>query len=69
MRFADLCVVCDYYFGTARQKGTSHGIYKTPWQWDPRINIQNNRGKANAYQVKQLLKAIEILEVNHGTER
>jgi predicted RNA binding protein YcfA (HicA-like mRNA interferase family) len=69
VRFADLCLVCDYYFGTARQKGSSHRIYKTPWQGDPRINIQNNRGKAKAYQVKQVLKAIEILEVNYGTEK
>jgi predicted RNA binding protein YcfA (HicA-like mRNA interferase family) len=69
VRFADLCMVCDYYFGTARQKGSSHRIYKTPWQGDPRINIQNNRGKAKAYQVKQVLKAIEILEVNYGTEK
>ncbi|WP_333655160.1 hypothetical protein [Dissulfurispira sp.] len=69
VRFADLCMVCDYYFGTARQKGSSHRIYETPRQGDPRINIQNNRGKAKAYQVKQVLKAIEILEVNYGTEK
>lgn len=69
VRFADLCLVCDYYFGTARQKGSSHRIYKTPWQGDPRINIQNDKGKAKAYQVKQVLKAIEILEVNYGTKK
>ncbi|MCL4536136.1 MAG: toxin HicA [Nitrospirae bacterium] len=69
VRFADLCLVCDYYFGTARQQGSSHRIYKTPWQGDPRINIQNNKGKAKAYQVKQVLKAIEILEVNYGTKK
>ncbi len=69
VRFADLCIVCDYYFGTARQKGSSHRIYKTPWQGDPRINIQNDKGKAKAYQVKQVLKAIEILEVNYGSEK
>jgi hypothetical protein len=68
VRFVDLCAVCDHYFGVARQKGSSHRIYKTPWQGDPRINIQNNKGKAKAYQVKQVLKAIEILEVNHETE-
>jgi len=62
IRFVDLCRVCDHYFGTARQKGTSHRIYKTPWQGDPRVNIQNSKGKAKAYQVKQVLKAIERLE-------
>jgi hypothetical protein len=37
------------------------------WQGDPRVNIQNYKGKAKAYQVKQVLKAIERLEVEHGT--
>lgn len=69
VRFSDLCVVCDSYFGTARQKGGSHRIYRTPWQGDPRINIQNDKGKAKIYQVKQVLKAIEMLEVNYGSEK
>jgi hypothetical protein len=68
VRFPDLCRVCDHYFGPARQKGGSHRIYKTPWQGDPRINIQNSNGKAKNYQVKQVLQAIEMLEVNYGTE-
>ncbi|MCP4252624.1 MAG: toxin HicA [Candidatus Scalindua sp.] len=69
VRFADLCLVYNYYFGDARQRGSSHRIYKTPWQGDPRVNIQNNKGKAKAYQVKQVLMAIERLEVDHGTEK
>ncbi len=68
VRFTDLCMVCDHYFGAARHKGSSHRIYKTPWRGDPRINIQNDKGKAKAYQVKQVLKAIELLEVNHDNE-
>ena len=68
IRFKDLCSVCDYYFGEARQRGSSHRIYKTPWLGDPRVNIQNNKGKAKAYQVKQVLMAIERMEVEHGTE-
>lgn len=69
IRFSDLCKVCDYYFGTARQKGSSHRIYKTPWVGNPRINIQNNQGKAKAYQVKQVLLAIDLLGGNYGTEK
>ena len=69
IRFSDLCLVCDYYFGEARQSKTSHRVYKTPWPGDPRVNIQNYRGKAKAYQVKQVLLAIEKLEVTHGTQR
>ena len=63
IRFLDLCKVCDAFFGNARQEGSSHRIYKTPWQGDPRVNIQNDKGMAKAYQVKQVLKAIDRLEV------
>jgi len=62
IRFADLCRVCEHFFGDPRSSGSSHRIYKTPWQGDPRVNIQNHRGKAKAYQVKQVLKAIARLE-------
>ena len=65
VRFNDLCKVCDYYFGMPRQKSSSHRIYKTPWQGDPRINIQNYKGQAKAYQVKQVLLAIQKLEDDH----
>jgi len=65
VRYNDLCKVCDYYFGMTRQASSSHRIYKTPWQGDPRINIQNNKGKAKAYQVKQVLMAIQKLEDDH----
>jgi len=60
--FSDLCKVCDHYFGDPRQKGSSHRVYKTPWQGDPRVNIQNAKGNAKAYQVKQVLNAIRRLE-------
>jgi len=69
VRFADLCKVCDHYFGQARQSSGSHRVYKTPWIGDPRVNIQNSNGQAKAYQVRQVLKAIERLEVEHGTEK
>jgi len=69
VRFKDLCKIYDHFFGEPRQKGSSHRIYKTPWQGDPRINIQNDKGKAKAYQVRQVLLAIKRLEVNHGPEK
>ena len=62
VRFSDLIKVCEEFFGKPRQTGTSHIIFKTPWIGDPRINIQNDKGKAKAYQVKQVLLAIEKLE-------
>ena len=69
VRFSDLRKVCEFYFGKARQSGSSHCVYKTPWQGDPRVNIQNHNGKAKAYQVKQVLRALEKLEVNHGFKK
>jgi hypothetical protein len=68
VRFRDLCKVCDFYFGEARQKGSSHRVYGTPWQGDPRINIQNADGMAKAYQVRQVLKAIDRLETYGDAE-
>ena len=68
VRFSDLTKICIRYFGQARKKDGSHHVYKTPWKGDPRINIQNYKGKAKAYQVKQVLLAIERLEVEHATE-
>jgi hypothetical protein len=68
IRFVDLSRVCDYFFGQAWRTSGSHRVYKTPWIGDPRVNIQNDKGKAKAYQVKQVLKAIERMESEHGTE-
>lgn len=62
VRFSDLAKVCGHYFGAPRRSGTSHHVYKMPWPGDPRVNIQNERGKAKAYQVRQVLLAIEKLE-------
>lgn len=64
--FGDLCKVCDHFFGEARQSGSSHRIYKTPWPGDPRVNIQYDKGMAKTYQVKQVLKAIEQLAAPGG---
>lgn len=61
-RFSDLKKVCDKYFGEARNTGGSHYVYRMPWKGDPRINIQNDNGKAKEYQVKQVLTAIEKLK-------
>lgn len=62
VRFAELKKVCEEYFGQPRQSGSSHTIFKTPWVGDPRINIQDDRGKAKPYQVRQVLLAIQKLQ-------
>ena len=65
VRFNELRKICEYFFGEPRQSGGSHFVYKTPWHGDPRVNIQNDKGKAKAYQVRQVLQAIEKLKVNN----
>lgn len=62
IRYADLCKVCDHYFGEPRQQGTSHRVYRMPWEGDPRVNIQDDKGKAKPYQVVQVIKAIDELD-------
>jgi hypothetical protein len=69
VRFSELCKVCDRYFGRARQHGTSHRIYKTPWTNDPWLNIQEDRGMAKAYQVRQVLAAVKRLEEENEPEK
>jgi len=66
IRFNERCKVCDHFFGEPRTSGSSHRVYKTPWAGDPRVNIQNARGKAKPYQVRQVLLAIERLESSDG---
>lgn len=68
VRFSDLCRVCDSYFGGPRQRGSSHRVYRTPWPGDPRVNIQEDKGYAKAYQVRQVLKAIDKLETENETK-
>ena len=66
VRFNDLSKVCDHYFGKPRSRGTSHRVYRTPWRGDPRVNIQDSKGQAKPYQVRQVLWAIERLEKEDG---
>ena len=68
VRFRELCQVCEHYFGQARQRRSDHRIYQMPWKGDPRVNIQNDKGMAKAYQVKQVLKAIKRLQ-NENTAK
>jgi len=47
---------------TTIQSGISHTLFKTLWPGDPRVNNQNDKGKAKAYQVRQVLLAIDKLK-------
>ena len=62
IKFTDLLRVCEEFFGKPRQSGSSHVIFKTPWPVNPRVNIQNDNGRAKTYQVRQVLLAIDKIE-------
>lgn len=63
LSFVEAVKLAAAYFGTPRQGSGSHvAIFKMLWQGDPRINLQNARGKAKAYQVVQLLRAIDRMK-------
>lgn len=63
VRYEDVKKVCEHHFGAARHDGGSHCVFRTPWPGDPRVNIQRGRGgMAKAYQVRQVLAAIDRLE-------
>jgi hypothetical protein len=69
VKFRDLCIVCDHYFGSPRQTGGSHKIYKTPWAGDPRINLQQAPGgMAKIYQINQVLAALKRLRAEKEHE-
>ena len=65
IRFNDLSKVCEHFFGEPRQSGSSHKVFKTPWKGDPRVNIQNAKGKAKPYQIRQVLQAVDRLEMTN----
>lgn len=59
VRFADLYKVCEHHFRRPRHRGTLHVVFKMPWLGDPRVNIQDDKGQAKPYQVRQVLEAID----------
>ncbi|MGH7085698.1 MAG: hypothetical protein ACREFN_11985 [Acetobacteraceae bacterium] len=67
VRFAAALKVAEHYFGEPRIVG-SHHVFRMPWPGDPRINLQNEGGKAKPYQVRQLLAAIERKEMMERSE-
>ncbi|MGB3276463.1 MAG: toxin HicA [Castellaniella sp.] len=59
--FKDVVKICRVRFGPPRRTRGNHVIFKTPWAGDPRFNLQNANGQAKAYQVRQVLQALDQL--------
>ncbi|CAN5419411.1 hypothetical protein BH23ACT6_BH23ACT6_23840 [soil metagenome] len=62
VRYQDLHKICQHHFGPPRTTGGSRAVFRTPWPGDPRVNIQNDKGKAKPYHVRQVLAAIDKKE-------
>jgi len=58
---ARLLHICERFFGKPRIQG-SHHIFKMPWPGDPRINIQADKTKAKAYQVRDVIRCLTKLK-------
>ena len=64
--WADLIGICNMVFGKPRQGRGSHVVYDTPWMDHPVLVLQPRRGRAKAYQVRQVLRAIDVMECDDG---
>ena len=67
--FSDAMKVAEYFFGEPRQagRGSSHYHFKMPWALNPRVNLQDDGGgKAKSYQVRQLLDAVDKLQLERA---
>jgi len=62
VKWADLIAVCDLCFGKPRRRRGSHLIYDTPWMDHPLLVLQPRKGKAKPYQVRQVLRALDVME-------
>jgi hypothetical protein len=61
IRFSDALMIAEHFFDKPRVHG-AHFVFKTPWPGDPRVNLQKGKaGKAKAYQIRQLVRAIDTL--------
>ena len=68
IRFTEAMKVAEHYFGPPRQSG-SHRVFRMPWAGDPRIDLQQGKsGQAKPYQVRQLLQAVDRLNLPHARQ-
>jgi hypothetical protein len=62
VKFAELAKIATQFFGPPRTNGSSHHVFKVPWQGEPWVNLQADGKMAKPYQVKQVVKALKKLE-------
>ena len=52
----------DVRFRDALRVRGSHHFFSMPWRGSPLVNLQEGGGTAKAYQIRQLLAAVDRLE-------
>ena len=62
VHFKELLKIATEAFGAPRVNGTSHHVFKVPWQGQPWVNLQQDGKHAKPYQVKQVVAALKKLE-------
>jgi hypothetical protein len=62
VKFSDLLKICEENLVHLGNQAPVIWFLKHHGLGDPRINIQNDKGKAKAYQVRQVLLAIDKLK-------
>jgi hypothetical protein len=65
LRFSEVCKLAECYGWVFERKESSHSVFLNPiLQNLPgfMMNFQEHKGNAKAYQVRQLLTAIELME-------
>ena len=53
-----MAILCVYK--KCRGEHGSHRTYKTPWEGNPRVNIQKDGKEAKRYQVKQVCQVKKL---------
>lgn len=68
LSYREVCALAECHNFVALRQTGSHAMYKHPSLHSAMggfMNFQSENGKAKAYQVRQLLRAIEHLEDNN----
>ena len=55
--YDDALAVCRHLFGEPAISTASQAVFRTPWPRDPRLSVQNVKGRVKPHQVSVILRA------------
>lgn len=62
VKFSVLLKIATHFFGEPRNSGSSHFVFKVPWQGQPWVNLQRDGKNSKPYQVRQVKEALVKLQ-------